>query len=302
MSKENYDAVIVGAGISGALIANELSEAGYSVLILEAGSHADNRQAYINTYYAATIKTPDAPYTRAGTPDDQTSSPSAPHPGVPISAAWKDPNAYKSDSRYYLVQTGSVSFGSNYERLVGGTTQHWLGTCLRFLPEDFRTASTFGFAVDWPVDYDDLEPWYTRAESELGVAGNLASDEVIGIKHSAPYPMPEVPTSYLDAYFVNKLDDQSVNGVKLNVVSTPQARNTIGYDNRPPCMGNTSCVPVCPIQAKYDATVHLNKATTTHDTSSGKTSVPAKLITQAIAYKIDIDPATDQVSALHYKT
>lgn len=302
MSNEHYDAVVVGAGISGALIANQLSEAGFSVLILEAGDQANNRQSYIDTYYAATIKTPDAPYTRAGSPEDQGLSPSAPHPGVPVSPQWKNPDAYKTDSRYYLVQTGSVSFGSNYERLVGGTTQHWLGTCLRFLPEDFNTASTFGFAVDWPINYDDLEPWYTRAESELGVAGSLGSDEIIGIKHSAPYPMPEVPTSYLDEYFMSKLNDQSINGVKLNVVSTPQARNTIGYDNRPPCMGNTSCVPVCPIQAKYDATVHLNKATNAHSTANGTTSVPAKLLSRSIVYKVDVDPSSDQVSALHYKT
>lgn len=302
MSNKNYDAVIVGAGISGALIANELAEAGYSVLILEAGGQASNRQSYIDTYYAAEIKTPDAPYTAEGAPDTQNDTPSAPHPGVPIGPQWKNPDAYQKDSRYYLVQTGSIAFGSNYERLVGGTTQHWLGTCLRFLPEDFKTASTFGFAVDWPIGYDDLESWYTSAESQLGVAGNLESDEVIGIKHSAAYPMPEVPVSYLDTYFSGKLKDQSIDGVKLNVVSTPQARNTIGYDSRPPCMGNTSCVPVCPIQAKYDATVHINKATNAHTASGGRTSVPAEMITKAIAYKIDVDPSTDQVSAIHYKT
>lgn len=303
MTEQTFDAVIVGAGISGALIANELSEAGFSVLILEAGSQADNRQQYIDTYYAAEIKTPDAPY---GIQDGSGGSkaqanPSAPHPGVPIDARWKDPNAYKTDPRYYFVQTGSVAFGSNYERIVGGTTQHWLGTCLRFMPQDFTTKTSFGFAVDWPIGYADLEPWYTEAESQLGVAGNVAADEAIGIEHTKPYPMEEVPVSYLDQYMGKKLNGKQVGGVTITVESTPQARNTVGYDNRPPCMGNTSCVPVCPIQAKYDATVHLNKATKMRLLGSGKSSVPAKLVTKAVVYKVDVDASTDQVTALHYK-
>lgn len=303
MNNKHYDAVIVGAGISGAIIANELSEAGFSVLILEAGGQADSHQSYINTFYAASIKTPDAPYTVSGSPEDQSSSPSAPHPGVPINAKWKDPEAYKKDSRYYLVQTGSVSFGSNYERLVGGTTLHWLGTCLRFLPDDFNTASKYGFAVDWPINYDELEPWYTEAEKQLGVAGNVNADEVIGIKHSAPnYPMEEVPVSYLDTYFSQKVNGQSIQGVELSVESTPQARNTRGYDNRPPCMGNTSCVPVCPIKAKYDATVHLNKATHPDNPKVSKTRIAAKLKNQSIVYKVEVDPTSDQVTALQYKT
>lgn len=302
MSNKEYDVVIVGAGISGALIANALSEAGKSVLILEAGSQAAHRQQYIDNFYAASIKTPDAPYRAEDNPaESNQEGPSAPHPGVPISPAWKEPKAYETDSRYYLVQTGSVAFGSNYERLVGGTTLHWLGTCLRFMPEDFETKSRFGFAVDWPIGYNDLEKWYSEAEKQLGVAGNLDSDRVIGIEHKSDYPMQEVPVSYLDKYMGNKLDGVSILDFNLSVESTPQARNTIGYDNRPPCMGNTSCVPICPIQAKYDATVHLNKATTIRELESGTKSVAASLVTRAIVYKVEINSETDEVSALCYK-
>ena len=73
--------------------------------------------------------------------------------------------------------------------------------------------------------------------------------------------MPPIPASYLDQQVGARLNNQPVTldtlAVPLTVGLTPQGRNSIVYDQRPSCMGNTSCVPICPIQAKYDATVHI---------------------------------------------
>ena len=80
---------------------------------------------------------------------------------------------------------------------------------------------------------------------------------------------------------------------KLEVFATPQARNTEAYNDRPPCMGNSSCVPVCPIAAKYDATVHLKLAESA--------SVPATIQERSVVHRVEVDPATDQVSRIHYK-
>lgn len=96
------------------------------------------------------------------------------------------------------MQQGPELFQSTYERRVGGTTWHWLGTALRLLPNDFRLRSRYGVGVDWPISYDDLEPWYGRAEDELGVSADVPQ---LGAPRSGPYPMPAIPQSYLDHHF-----------------------------------------------------------------------------------------------------
>ena len=117
--------------------------------------------------------------------------PEAPYPEVAYA-----PKPSTLDPKHYLVQKGPEDFGSTYERLVGGTTWHWLGTSLRLQPNDFRLHEKYGVGVDWPISYDDLEPWYGRAEKEVGVAGMDSHD--LGAPRSTPYPMPPIPQSYLD--------------------------------------------------------------------------------------------------------
>ena len=85
--------------------------------------------------------------------------PDGPYPEVAYA-----PKPKTIDPRHYLVQNGPELFLSGYERQVGGTTWHWLGTSMRLLPADFRLRSTHGVATDWPIGYEDLEPWYTDAE------------------------------------------------------------------------------------------------------------------------------------------
>jgi choline dehydrogenase-like flavoprotein len=148
---------------------------------------------------------------------------------------------------------GSDLFRSTYQRQVGGTTWHWLGTALRHLPNDFRLASTYGVGVDWPIGYDELEPWYGAAEHALGVAGDSGID--LGSPRSTGYPMPPIPMTYLDRQVA-----AAAATLGLVVQSTPQARNSLDFDGRPACCGNSSCVPICPVGAKYDAAVHVAKA------------------------------------------
>lgn len=284
MANTEYDVVIVGAGISGALIANELAGQGAKVLILEAGDTPPTHQSNIDDFYANPIKTPGAPY--PPTKD-------APRPDVPLDGEWKNPNAFPNDPRYYFVQTGADAFGSTYERITGGTTQHWLGTAMRMLPEDFETKSKFGFADDWPISYDDLEPWYTEAENQIGVAGDAAVDAGLGAPHSGDYPMEPVPISWSDQVLKKKWDGISIDGKKISVDPTPQARNTKFYDNRPICMGNTSCVPICPIDAKYRAHVHIKKAL--------NQKTPATLRTKSVVHRVDIDPSSGDVGGIVYK-
>lgn len=230
MSDIAADVVIVGSGISGAMLAARLSAAGIRVAIIEAGSRVDRADA-TQRFWDALIKVPECPY------------PPTPEAEHPIS----------NDMDHWYRQTGPDKFKSTYLKVVGGTTWHWLGTCLRFVPNDFKLKSTYGHGADWPISYDQLEPFYGEAEGEIGVSGNSA--ELLGAPRSSAYPMAEIPPTFLDKAYAKALA-----GTPYEVRSTPQGRNSADRDGRPACCGNASCIPVCPIQAKYDATVHVDKA------------------------------------------
>ena len=252
--------VIVGAGVAGMLVAYRLAQAGVQVVVLEAGPPV-NRAEALATYRTAVVKVPEAPY-----PDTLY----APRPTV-------------ADLEGYYVQEGPTFFKSTYVRRVGGTTWHWLGTSLRHLPADFQLQSRYGIAVDWPLTYEQLEPWYGAAEQELGVAGDGKQD--LGSPRTGEFPMQPLPLTYLDKQI-------AVAAAKLGytVHLTPQARNSVTYDGRPPCCGSSSCVPICPIGAKYDATVHVRKAQ----------ALGVQVIDQAVVHFIEVDSA-GQVTGIRFK-
>ncbi|HUS13478.1 MAG TPA: GMC family oxidoreductase [Chloroflexia bacterium] len=248
MAHYEADLVVVGAGVASLLVAWKAAEAGASVLVLEAGPPFDRAQSLQN-YRAAIAKTPESPY------------PAAPYAPQPSVIALDE----------YYVFTGPTQFKSNYIRRVGGTTLHWLGTSMRFIPEDFQLKTLYGVAEDWPLTYEELEPWYAAAEVELGVAG----EDDLDSPRSGAYPQPPLPLTYLDQQLA-----LAAARVGLEVRPTPQARNSRYYDGRPPCCGNATCVPICPIGAKYDATVHLRRAQ----------ALGAQLLDSAVVFAVDVSP------------
>jgi glucose dehydrogenase len=243
------DVVVVGSGVAGSLIAYRLAQAKLNVLILEAGPRIDRAEA-IKAYLAAPDKNVSAPY------------PPAAHAPAPQWNAW---------DRYY-INTGPDTFRGMYTRGVGGSTWHWTGSVLRYRPSDFRLRSTFGVGIDWPIGYGDLAPFYDEADKELGVSGTRA--ESWGAPRTSDYPMAPIPPSYLDNEVAQVLPPL---GMSLAVF--PQARNSAFYDDRPQCCGNASCVPLCPIGAKYDASVHAGKAE----------KAGARLVTGAVVHRLEVD-------------
>ncbi|MCC6197807.1 MAG: GMC family oxidoreductase [Burkholderiales bacterium] len=224
------DVVIVGSGIAGAMTGYTLARNGVKVLILEAGPRVDRANATA-LFRRSPTKTPNAPYPA--------------HPKVP------QPDEDSIGS--YYVQAGPVTFRGLQARCVGGTTWHWGGLTLRYRPNDFMLKSKFGVGVDWPLRYADLERWYGEAESEIGVCG--PPDYDWGSPRSTPYPMPPIAPTYLDTVI-----GAACAHVGLTMAPFPHGRNSVARDGRPPCCGNASCVPICPIGAKYDASVHVAKA------------------------------------------
>jgi choline dehydrogenase-like flavoprotein len=260
MADIEADVIIVGSGISGALLAAKLAQAGVKVAILEAGARVNRAEAR-RRFWNSAIRVPECPY---------PPSPQAEHP-------------ISNDPDYWYRQTGPDKFKSTYLKAVGGTTWHWLGTCLRFVPNDFRLASAYGRGADWPITYDELEPFYSQAEQEIGVSGD--SSEALGSPRSKAYPMPAIPPTFIDKAYVRALA-----GTEFQVRATPQGRNSIDRGQRPACCGNASCIPICPIQAKYDATVHISSAE-----KNG-----AVLYAQTTATRVELG-ANRRISAIRFK-
>jgi choline dehydrogenase-like flavoprotein len=284
------DVAIIGAGFAGALIANELGKAGKEVVILEAGDPVPvNFNDYMNRFYKAFSKVPESPYTpeifqprdqRDPKTEDKLIDPSTVNAGRPTVLSllpkgtfgdWTDPK------KSYLIQKGPRPFASTYDRIAGGT-QHWLGTCLRFVPADFKTKTNYPEVpqfVDWPISYADLIDDYGKAEWELGVSADVQEQAFLKIHFPSSYiyPMPKIPQSWVDFAVDEALqsltEDQTrflgmeTPPTKIRVRSLPAARNSQPYKYRRACAGNTNCIPICPIQAKYDPTITLNDATET---------------------------------------
>jgi choline dehydrogenase-like flavoprotein len=270
----HYDVVVAGGGWAGAVLAKQLSKAGKTVLVLEAGGSTgatwEDYQANVEQYLAATIKVPNSPY---------LSSPNAESPSV-LDITKIQPGGLPADTGYF-VQEGPLPFSSDYLRSRAGTSLHWLGTCLRMLDNDFTMRTTYGQGIDWPMSVRDLNDYYEAAELDIGVAGDVADQDYCDQywRPGYDFPMERIPQSYLDQTFAQELDGKPVRldgGVEhpILVTSTPQGRNgvpregfidprtgepyvPVGAVGNPHagqrCEGNSACIPICPVQAKWNA-------------------------------------------------
>jgi choline dehydrogenase-like flavoprotein len=278
--KRDFDVIVIGAGVAGAMVAYRLAQAGARVLILEAGSRNPARAEMVGLYATNSSKALHSPYV------ETESDIKAPSPDVAITYYDQPPAPH-------------TQYKSTYERRTGGSTWHWLGHTPRMLRSDFQMRSRYGGGsefpaalVDWPITYDDVEPWYCEAEREMGVAG---SDEewnnLFDSPRSKPFPMSMIWPSYSDLWVAARINGKSFEGAEYRVRSTPAARNSELYDGRPPCAGNSICVPLCPIGAKYDGAVHVTKATVAGST----------LWEQCVVTKLDED-ADGSVHSVHFLT
>lgn len=289
---QRYDAVIAGSGFAGANLAWLLARAGKRVLVLEAGPGLETTHGdLVERYMLSTIKSPSAPYPPYGALDPGRTN--APRPTSESLGAWNDP------ARSYLEHApGSLPFASGSERLAGGTGNHWMGTAIRMHGADFALRSRYGHGLDWPLGYDDLEPYYRQAEQLIGVAGDRAEqEEVNGIRYGAGYDYPQgpIPASYGDRRLQVRVDGAAIAAdtpAVARITSTPAGRNAGAYMQRSACRGSTSCVPICPVRAKYDPRVALRMALDT-----GRVELLAKAVVDAV--HVDAGGA---VTGLHYLT
>lgn len=126
---------------------------------------------------------------------------------------------------------------------VGGSALHWGGVTNRFSAEDLTLHSRYGLAVDWPIEWADLERHYCEAERALGTSGEPSP--LVEDRMSSPYPMTAMPLSYN-----LRVLKEWANKSGIPFWSTPQAKNTKPYDGRSQCMRCNTC-EICPTGARY---------------------------------------------------
>ena len=206
--------------------------------------------------------------------------------------AWQDPK------QAYLVQKGPLAFASTYERINAGTVRHWLGTSLRNLPNDFEMKTKYNKFVDWPIKYHHLDPWYGLAEHEIGVSANKNEQDYLGITFAPNYnyPMPGIRcrwwTSRSKKPCPTSRPISAMENIQWKISPTPAGRNSQPYQNRRVCAGNTNCIPICPIQAKYDPSVTLADALRTGNVEIRYRTVASQVVVDGNGKVSGIDNIT----------
>ena len=229
MALKHVNAVVVGAGAGGGIVAKELAEAGLSVVLLERGKW----------YSAFDCRKDDLRNQRTSVlgcgfgPDDEH------YRRVVLDA--------EGNERVVLPSEGA--YGNN-AACVGGGTASYGAMAWRFMEKDFRMRSTYGNVAgstleDWPISYADLEPFYEKAEWEIGVSGD-DSKNPFRAPRKKPLPMPPLPPSRED-----EILRPAAERLGLHPFDIPMLRNTVPYGGRPACMRCRWCVGfACEVDAK----------------------------------------------------
>jgi choline dehydrogenase-like flavoprotein len=165
---DEVDFVVIGSGAAGGIVAKELSENGFRVVVLEQGPYLTEKD-----FGHDEIKVLNQDFLTN-------------HPDL-------QPNTFRKTPDEKAKPQRAIAYG----RLVGGTSTHFTANFWRFHEIDFKERSKVGAIsgstlTDWPISYADLEPYYTKVEWEIGVSG-LAGASPFDPPRSKPYPMPPLP-------------------------------------------------------------------------------------------------------------
>lgn len=231
---QTADVCIVGSGAGGAVMAQQLAAAGIDVVVLERGRDLGPgdfmAQDELSNMVRQNFFAPDYLESQRESADDKAT-----------------PGKFS-----LLAQT------------VGGSTVHWGSWSWRFRPDEMRVLTTEGAVAganlaDWPISYEELEPYYTLAEQAYGVSGSAGANP-FGAPRQAAYPNP--PHVYRPA---SRLIAAGAGKLGLHAFPIPMAINSRVYGDRAKCMNGGLCAGFgCPIHAKASAlSVHLPAAIAT---------------------------------------
>ena len=221
---ETVDFVVVGSGAAGGVMARELSQGGFSVVLFEQGprfTSADFEHDELKYSFLHGITT-----------DPEVS-----------------PQSFRKDASV----TAQRPRGTNplmYARMVGGSSNHFTANFWRLHEIDFHERSVLGSIpgtafADWPITYQELEPYYTKVEWEVGVSGQAYASP-FDPPRTKPYPMPPLPVKSSGVLF-----ERGARKLGLHPYPAPMAIASVPFRNRPGCAHCGFCMGFgCEVMAK----------------------------------------------------
>jgi choline dehydrogenase-like flavoprotein len=249
--RDEFDVCVIGTGAGGGVMIKELTQAGFSVVALERGPVLQLSQ-----------------FT-----DDELS--------IVVRDELFSPDQLETSRRTENSPTEVGRF-NNLAHCVGGTMTHWSAWSWRFRPDEFKVLSTEGpvagtSLADWPISYDELEPFYEKAEWEFGVAGDVNANPFSPPRQKG-YPNPAHPLKKTALHFA-----EGARKLGYHPFHAPVAINSRPYGGRSACMYGGTCASFgCPIHAKATSlSVLIPKALATQKLD---------LRANAMVFEIALDP------------
>lgn len=239
-SNEMYDAIVVGTGISGGWAAKELCENGLKTLVLERGRMV----THIKDYPTANLDPWDMPNNGDLTPEQKSRQEKQARTGYTVRA--ESSHWFVDDVTHPYNETKRFDWMRGYH--VGGRSIMWGRHSYRWSDLDFEANAKDGVAVDWPVRYKDIAPWYDRVEEYIGVSGeNLGLSQLPDGKFE-----PMMQLNCVEQHFREQVAEQ-FDGRVVTAGRVAHITSDKKYDGRSKCQYRNRCIRGCPFGGYFSS-------------------------------------------------
>lgn len=239
-SNEMYDAIVVGTGISGGWAAKELCENGLKTLVLERGRMV----THIKDYPTANLDPWDMPNNGDLTPEQKSRQEKQARTGYTVRA--ESSHWFVDDVTHPYNETKRFDWMRGYH--VGGRSIMWGRHSYRWSDLDFEANAKDGVAVDWPVRYNDIAPWYDRVEEYIGVSGeNLGLSQLPDGKFE-----PMMQLNCVEQHFREQVAEQ-FEGRVVTAGRVAHITSDKKYDGRSKCQFRNRCIRGCPFGGYFSS-------------------------------------------------
>ncbi len=272
-----YDAIVIGSGISGGWAAKELGERGLNTLVLERGRNVTHLKDY-----PTDTKDP-WDFAHRGRLSSKIVQE---NPIANRCYAFNDTAAhfFVKDKEHPYIQDKPFDWIRGYQ--VGGKSLIWARQTQRWSKFDFEGPARDGFAVDWPIRYDDVAPWYSHVESFAGVSGNFDGLETLPDGEFLPaWEMNRVEKVISERIRANYKDRHVAIGRCAHLTKPKEVHLNQG---RGQCQARSLCERGCP----YGAYFSSNSSTLPAALRTGKVTIRPDFVVHSIMYDTKKSKAT----------